>query len=191
MFHQNKKPMEIKIGTKQVLTVLQIICWMIFVGLCIEACGIIFNIVYAMNKPIVAAHFWNGADLSALYAFDKGHFLVQTGLIAIAAIMKALIFYLIIKMYYDKKLSINKPFDPQVIDVVFLIAYLCLGIGLFSLYGIKYAGWLKSQNIPMPDAEFMRIGGGDVWLFMAVVLGLVGQVFKKGTALQSENDLTV
>jgi hypothetical protein len=43
----------------------------------------------------------------------------------------------------------------------------------------------------MPDAEFLRIGGGDVWLFIAVILAIVGQVFKKGTALQSEIDLTV
>jgi hypothetical protein len=164
---------------------------MIFVGLCIETCGIIFNTIYAMYKPIVAAHFWNGADLSALYAFDKGHFLVQMSLISIASIMKALIFYVIIKMFYDKKLSLEKPFDPNVTKLVFLIAYICLGAGIFSIWGVNYSKWLKSLSIPMPDADFLRIGGGDVWLFMAVVLAVVGQAFKKGTALQTESDLTV
>jgi hypothetical protein len=183
--------MEIKIGTKQILIVLQVISWIIFVGLCIETCGIIFNTIYAMYKPMVATHFWNGADLSALYAFDKGHFLVQMVLIIIASVMKTLIFYLIVKMYYNKKLSLNKPFDPKVTDLVFLIAYICLGAGIFSIWGVNYSNWQKSQSIPMPDAEFLRIGGGDVWLFMSVVLAVVGQVFKKGTALQTENDLTV
>jgi Protein of unknown function (DUF2975) len=183
--------MELKIGTKTILIVLHVISWMIFVGLCIETCGIIFNSIYAMYKPTIAAHFWNGADLSALYNFDKGHFLVQMSLISIASIMKALIFYIIIKMFYDKKLSLEKPFDPNVTSLVFLIAYICLGAGIFSIWGVNYSNWLKGQNIPMPDAEFLRIGGGDVWLFIAVILAIVGQVFKKGTALQSEIDLTV
>ena len=37
----------------------------------------------------------------------------------------------------------------------------------------------------------LGIGGGDVWLFMAVVLMVIGQVFKKGIELQTESDLTV
>jgi hypothetical protein len=43
----------------------------------------------------------------------------------------------------------------------------------------------------MPDIHYLRIGGADVWLFMAVVLMVIGQVFKKGIALQTETDLTV
>ncbi len=74
---------------------------------------------------------------------------------------------------------------------MFNIAYLCLGAGLFSLWGARYAAWIKEQGIPMPDIHFLRIGGADVWLFMAVVLIVIGQVFKKGTELQTESDLTV
>jgi hypothetical protein len=43
----------------------------------------------------------------------------------------------------------------------------------------------------MPTADSLRLDGGDVWLFMAVVLAVVGQVFKKGIVLQTESDLTV
>jgi hypothetical protein len=43
----------------------------------------------------------------------------------------------------------------------------------------------------MPDIEHLRVGGADVWIFMAVALFVVGQVFKKGTELQTENELTV
>jgi cytochrome c biogenesis factor len=183
--------MEIKIGTKQIMMVLLILSWIIFVGLCIEAGGIIFNTVYALYKPIVAKHFWNGADLSELYTSEKAHFITQTILMCIVAVLKALIFYLILKLFYNKKVSIAKPFDPNVTGVVFTIAFLCLGAGLFSHWGSEYAQWVKSNGIAMPDAELMRIGGADVWLFMAVTLFVIGQVFKKGTELQSENDLTV
>ena len=183
--------MEIRITTKQILNLLNIVSWILFLGLCVEAGGIIFNAAYAVYKPVVAKYFWNGADLSDLYAHDKGRFMVQTGLMAIAAVMKALIFYLIVKMFYNKKLNMAKPFIPELANMVTLIAYLCLGAGLFSVWGVRYAAWIKSQGVSMPDVHFMRIGGGDVWLFMAVVLFVIGQIFKKGTELQTESDLTV
>ena len=183
--------MEIRIGTKQILTLLKILSWIIFLGLCVEAGGIIFNSAYALYKPVVATYFWNGANLSDLYAHDKGHFITQTVLMSIAAVMKALIFYLIVKLFYDKKFSIAKPFNPDVTGIVFKISYCCLGAGIFSLWGARYASWIKDQGVQMPDIEYLRIGGGDVWLFMAVVLMVIGQVFKKGTELQTESDLTV
>jgi Protein of unknown function (DUF2975) len=187
----NHYTMEIKIGTKQILTVLHILSWIVFLGLCIEAGGIIFNTVYALYKPIVAKHFWNGSNFSELYAYDKGHFITQTVLISIAAVMKALVFYMITKLFYDKKFSIAKPFTQDVTAVVFKIAYLCIGTSLFSFWGMRYAAWIKKLGIPIPDTEQLRIGGADVWLFMAIVLFVIGQVFKKGTQLQTENDLTV
>lgn len=183
--------MEIKIGTKQIMNLLNILSWIIFVGLCIETGGIIFNTVYALYKPIVAKHFWNAADLSALYAHDKGHFIVQTFLMAVVAVMKTLIFYLIIKLFYEKKFSMAKPFHPALTNMTFNIAYLCIGAGLFSMWGTNYAAWIKTQGVQMPDLEYLRMGGADVWLFMAVVLMVIGQVFKKGTELQTEIDLTV
>jgi hypothetical protein len=183
--------MEIKIGTKHILSLLNILSWIIFIGLCIEAGGIIFNAVYALYKPVVAGHFWNSTDFAALYAHDKGYFITQTGLMAIVAVLKAFIFYLIIKMFYDKKLSLSKPFDPAVTAVVFNIAWLCLGAGIFSHWGNRYAAWLTAKGIAMPDRHYLRMDGADVWLFMAVVLIVIGQVFKKGTELQTESDLTV
>jgi ABC-type multidrug transport system fused ATPase/permease subunit len=147
--------------------------------------------VYALNKPIVAEHFWNNTNLSALYAFDKGHFMVQTFLMSIVAILKALLFYLIIKLFNDKKFSIEQPFSKEITSMVFLIGWLCLGAGFFSGYASGYATFIEKQGVDMPDVENMRVGGADVWIFMAVALFVVGQVFKKGTELQTENDLTV
>jgi len=183
--------MEIRISTKQILAFLKILSWIIFIALCVEAGGIIFNAAYAVYKPLVATYFWNGADFSALIARDKGHFITLIGLMAIVAIFKALIFYQILKLFYNKKFSIEQPFRGGIASVVFLIAYLCLGAGLFSKWGTSYANWLKGQGIPMPDIHYMNIDGADVWLFMAVVLIVIGQVFKKGTELQTESDLTV
>ncbi|MDX1935759.1 MAG: DUF2975 domain-containing protein [Flavihumibacter sp.] len=183
--------MEIRITTKHILNVLNVLSWIIFLGLCVEAGGVIFNALYVLYKPLVAKYFWNGADLSALIAHDKGYFIVQTVLMSIAAVMKALLFYIIVTMFYNKKLSIAKPFGPELTIIVIKIAWLCLGAGFFSIWGLRYATWLKTQGINMPDVHLLHIDGGDVWLFMAVVLFVISQIFKKGSELQKESELTV
>jgi hypothetical protein len=183
--------MEIKIESKHFLWVLQALSWIIFIGLCIAAGGLLFNSVYALCKPVVAKNFWNGIDLSELYAFDKGYFMTQTSLVTIAATMKALIFYQIVSLFHDKKFSLSQPFNAAITSLVFKIAYCCLGAALFSFWGARFAARIKKQGVPMPDAELLRIGGADVWLLMAVTLLVIGYVFKRGTELQTENDLTI
>jgi len=183
--------MEIRITTKQILLVLNIITWIFFLGLCVEAGGIIFNAGYVLIKPAVAKYFWNGADLSALIARDQGQFITQIVLISIVALLKAILFYRILKLFYDKRFSLAKPFSPGLTRFVFTIAWLCLGAGFFSHWGARYDNWLEKNGTPMPDVDLLRIGGADVWLFMAIVLVVIGHVFKKGIELQNENDLTV
>ncbi|TWI83893.1 Protein of unknown function (DUF2975) [Lacibacter cauensis] len=183
--------MEIRITTSHILKVLEILSWIIFIGLCIEAGALLFNTVYAMYKPIVAEHFWNGADLSQLYSYDKGHFVAQMSLVVTVAVMKAMIFYLLVKMFYDKKFSLDKPFNAAVTRVVLNIAYLCLGAGFFSMWSIRQMKWFSKKGIAMPQEHLLNIDGADVWLFMAVVLIVIAQVFKKGIEIQNENDLTV
>jgi hypothetical protein len=183
--------MEIKISSSVVLNMLHVLAWIIFIGLCIEAGGILFNTVYACYKPIVAARFWNGADLSALYALDKGFFVTQTAIIAIATVLKAMLFYTLVLVFYKKEFDFAKPFNPAITKAVFRMAWCSLGVAFFSLWGAGYARHMASKGIAMPHPDLLRIGGGDVWLFMAVVLLVIGYVFKKGTELQTENDLTV
>ncbi len=188
---KNKQVMEIRISAKHILKVLEILSWIIFIGLCIEAGAVIFNSIYALYKPVVAQYFWNGADLSQLYAYDKWQFAAQMSLVITVAVMKAMIFYLLVKMFYDKKFSLANPFNTTVFNVIQNIAYLCLGAGLFSQWSIRQMKWFTKKAIAMPDAQLLNIDGGNVWLFMAIVLMILAQVFKKGIELQNENDLTV
>jgi hypothetical protein len=181
-----------KTRTKQILQILYILSWIIFIGVCIEAGGSIFSAFYTLViNPVNAATFWVGNDLSGLYKYDPGHFFAETLLISISAVMKACIFYLIIKILNDKKLNISRPFSNEVGSFIFKISYLALLIGLFSFWGVKYTEWLIKQGVKMPDTQDLRLGGADVWLFMSVSLFVIAQIFKRGIEIQSENDLTV
>ncbi len=76
--------MEIKIGTTQILKLLYILSWILFVGICIESGAFLVNAAFAMLRNPVDTHkLWQQVDLSALYACDQGYFFVETLLMSI------------------------------------------------------------------------------------------------------------
>ncbi|MDN3676343.1 DUF2975 domain-containing protein [Flavobacterium paronense] len=184
--------MEIKISSNQILKLLYVLSWIIFIGVCIEAGGFIFNTLFTLFiNPVGVGNFWNKMDLSGLYQYDSGYFLVVTSFVNIIAVMKAIMFYLIVKILHDKKLNLSQPFNTEVGRFIFNISYLTLGIGLFSYWGVKHTEWLIKKGIAMPSIETLQFGGADVWLFMAVVVFVIAHIFKRGIAIQTENELTV
>ncbi len=183
--------MELKITTAQMLKLLQIISWIIFVGLCVEAGGIMFSSIYTfVINPVNIKRLWIGADLSGLYNYDHGQFLVITLFMTIVAVLKAILFYLIIKLLLEKKLDMAQPFNLALRHFLLRAAYLALGIGLFSYWGNHYAQWLAQQNVAL-DPQALQLSETSVWLFMAVILFVVTQIVKRGIEIQQENDLTI
>ena len=183
--------MELKIGTKQMLKILYVISWIIFIGVCIEAGSFIVNALFALVNPAVVSHLWQQVDLSSLYKYNPGYFFVEMLLMSIVAVLRACMFYLIVKILHDKKLNMSQPFSKEVGRFIFKVSYLALGIGLFCWWGVKYTEWFVKLGVKMPDVQYLRLGGADVWLFMGVTLFVIAQIFKRGIEIQSENELTV
>lgn len=181
-----------KSRTTQVLKVLYVLSWIIFIGVCIEAGGSIFSAFYTLViNSFNARTFWVGNDLSGLYEYGREYFFTETMLISITAVLKACIFYLIIKILHDKKLNMSQPFNTEVGRFIFRTSFLALLIGLFTWVGVQYTEWLIQQGVKMPEIHYLRLGGADVWLFMGVILFVIAQIFKRGIEIQTENELTV
>ena len=180
--------MQIVITTKQILRVLYVLSWILFIAMCVEAGSFVFNAVYTMTINANAADYFQLGDL---YNRDKGNYLVIILFMFIAGAMKALIFFLMVKIMKDKKFIPSAPFNNSMTRFLFLFSYLAFGIGLFSHWGMKYSSWLKSQGIIMPGVETLRIDGAGVWLFMAITLFIIAQLFKRGIEIQTENELTI
>lgn len=176
---------------KQVLNFLHVISWIIFVGLCIQAGGYLTNAVFTLAKPEMVRYLWHEADLSALFSFDSGHYFGLTLLIGIVAATKACLFFAIIKMLAGKEINFKQPFVKEVQRFVLTLSILSLAIGVLSSYGRNYTQWLSAQGVAMPDTQSMVLGGGDVWIFMAIVLFVIAQLFKRGVEIQNENELTI
>lgn len=184
--------MEIRITSRQTQIILTVVSWIIFVGVSIDAGGILFNSIYApFFNPAAAKTMWIGADLSALLAHDRGWFLVITGLMSLVGILKATIFYRIVMLLQEGKLNMAQPFSREVGRFIFLLSYLTLFIGFFCSMGTKYCRWMTENGVAMPPTQDLRLGAADVWYFMGVTLFVVAHIFKRGIVLQQENDLTI
>ena len=185
--------MDIKITNNKVLKVFQILSWIIFIGLCIEAGGTIVNTFIALFiNPLGATYYWEGADyLTNLYNHDYGHFFSITFIMTIVAVLKAIMFYFIVELFSEKKLNMLQPFSLDLRRFILKLSYLSLAIGLFSYFGFKYAAWLTKQGLETVNLESLHIAGADVWIFMAVILFVIVQIVKRGIEIQTENDLTI
>jgi hypothetical protein len=185
--------MEIKITTNQILKVLLILSWIIFIGLCVEAAGVLVNtIITTFINPEGVRNFWNGADyLAGVYRFDQGYFLVITLIMIIVAVLKAMMFYLIIKVFTEKKISIAQPFVTELKNFILKESLLAFAIGLFAHLAYKYSIWLTEQGLTTANLQSLNIDGADVCFFMAVILFVIVQVVNKGIEIQKVNDLTI
>ncbi len=184
--------MIIKIGTKQLLKVLLVLSWILFIGLCIEAGGIVFNLLYTLTyNPNEARYFWDNVNLSSLLTYDKGFFIVLTVLMSIVAILKAIMFYLILHLFHNKNFNIEQPFNLSLKNFISYMAYFALAIGLFSYWGTRYTNWFVQNGVEMPELQHLKFAGADVWIFMGIVLLVISQIVKRGVELQTENDLTI
>jgi hypothetical protein len=84
-----------------------------------------------------------------------------------------------------------EPFNAKVGTFINRISFLALLIGLFSIWGTKYTKWLLAKGVLIPDIEDLHLGGGDVWLFMAIILFVIAKIYKRGIEIQEEHELTV
>jgi len=184
--------MEIKISSKQILKVLNILSWIIFIGLCVRTGAYIFNMIFLLSvNPFGSNYFWDGADLSGLHAYDKGYFMIITLLMIIVSLFKSLMFYCIIKILHHNKLNMEKPFNTEVCSFIFKLSYVSLAIGLFSSWAADYSEWLGNKGVLMPSLLSMHVDGAGAWWFIAIILFVIGHIFKRGIQIQTENELTI
>jgi hypothetical protein len=92
--------MKIIITARLIWNIMLIISWVIFVGLSIEAGSFIVNTFFAIVNPAFVPHLWQQIDLSDLFKHDHGHFFAITLILSIVTIIKALLFFLIVRLLH-------------------------------------------------------------------------------------------
>ena len=115
---------------KFVFIALQIVAWVIFVGLCIEAGALIVNFILSLFKPEIVHNLYQKLDLSQMYNLNKWVFFSMYSFILFISILKACLFYVVIRLLL--KLDLTRPFNSYVAYQIKTLSYFTLSIGLIS-----------------------------------------------------------
>ena len=171
-----------------ILDALNVVSWIIFIGLCIEAGAIIFNYVYCLINPIGAGNIYKGLNLSELYQNHFGHFNAVMSFIMVISVLKAYLFYLVVKIFMQ--LNLVKPFSAEIAKLIENISYEALGIVIVSIVANQYCNQLIKSGLELSNVDEYW---GDIaaFLMMAAILYIISKIFNKGIELQTETELTI
>lgn len=167
---------------------LYIVAWLIFVGLSIEAGGLIVNFFFSLYKPEFVQNLYEKLDLSEIYKSSRLAFFGIYSFILTISILKAFLFYIVIRLM--QKMDLSKPFSTFVATQIKLISYYTLSIGLLSSIASQLARYLMHHGFVTDNLNRFWTDG-QAFILMGAVIYIIATIFKKGVDIQDENDLTV
>lgn len=168
-----------------ILNIMNVLFWVIFIGLCIKTGGLLWGYIASMFiNPLAAGNLNLELNLSELYQYDVVYYsIIVLFYIALNA-LKAYIGYYVVRIFMEMKLE--KPFSEAINKIITSISWLAFFAGLCAVIGQSQSEWLMKKGISIPiDWVY-----GETFFFAGVIY-IISLVFAKGIELQSENELTV
>lgn len=171
--------------SKQIINIMKLISWIIFIGLCIKSGAILISaFVSLFINEVASSNLYLGLDFSRLYEFNKTYYILGVGFLGLVSILKAYIFYLVITLFTS--INTAKPFSQDVVKVILRISYVAFFTGIIALIGNTFNVWLLQHVFFTP----LHLGASE-FLFMSGIIFIIAFLFKNAVAIQQENDLTI
>ncbi len=180
----NEVTMSTRTKTETILAVMNVLTWIIFVGLMIEAGALLVTYAIGLAKPEMVPKLYKGMDWFNLRQYDVWFYSGIISLKAAILILEAYTAYMVIKVLSSIKMT--NPFTMQVAKRLENIAYTLLLVWVAILI---YNGQLKWLVKDVADLEGKELSA-DLIVYAGLVF-VISQIFKKGVEIQTENELTV
>ena len=171
-----------------VFKALRIVAWIIFIGLCIESGALLVNFIFSFYKPELVHNLYQKLDLSEMYNRSKRVFYSMYSFILVISILKAYLFYVIIKLVSE--INLEKPFSSFVSEQITQISYYTFSIGLLSYIARETSRNLEHRGYAI-DTLNQFWADSQAFILMAAVIYVIAIIFAKGLEIQNENELTV
>jgi hypothetical protein len=180
-------PKQIKMQTKTILTVLKFLA---LLG------GVSYSIIWGSQLVTLVASFINPDWAKRTYEVDLnlfsirdhsvGFYVCAMSLLIVVSGLKAFIWFVVYQLL--SKLKLQTPFSMEVEKKLEGIAYLLLAVWIVgSIFWKIYVDYLSTgTGIQLPARN-----GEAEYFFMAGIIYIISQVFKRGIEIQEENQLTV
>lgn len=164
------------------------VAWLIFVGLSIEAGGLLVNFFFSLYKPEFIPNLYQKLNITELYKNSRMAFFGAYSFILTISVLKAVMFYIVIRLMH--KMDLTKPFNTFIARQILLISYYTLSVGLLSYIAKQVTKNLKHHGF---DANLLNqfLEDSQAFILMGAVIYIIAIIFKRGVEIQKENDLTV
>jgi Protein of unknown function (DUF2975) len=183
----HSKQINMKIKTESILTVSKYLAL---------AGGVWNSILYGSQLVTLVAGFINLQWAKHTYEADQnlfsirehhiGYYVCAMCLTITVSLMKALIWFVVFGLL--SKLKLQTPFSMEVEKKLERIAYLLLGVWIIGSIFWKIYNYYLLQEA---GVQLASNNNGDEYLFLAGIMYIISQVFKRGIEIQEENQLTV
>ncbi len=167
---------------------LHIVAWVIFVGLCVEAGGLIVNFFFSLYRPEFVQNLYQKLDLSEMFEKSRWAFFGMYSFVLAITILKACLFYVVIELM--QKMDLSKPFSTFISDRISVIGHFTLSLGLLGYIAEQSAKNLMHHGFDTTHLDPFWTDS-QAFILMGAVIYIIAAVFKKGADIQNENDLTV
>lgn len=184
MYYHSIKIKIMKTQTERILMVMNILTWVVFIGLAIQAGAILVSYGVSIVNPAASKHLYKEIDLSSLKQFGFWHYTLIVSFMVAMAALKSYVAYLVIKVLSEIKMV--NPFTMEIARMLERISYFIFGVWIITLFYDLHIAWLAKQEVGMKE----NYNSGE-FIFLAGVVYVISQIFKKGVEIQSENELTV
>ena len=175
---------KVKTKTQQILTVMKILAWVAFFGFVVKAGAYFFSYISSFNNPQSAKEIYQ--DLN-LFQLRQESFLLYSSLLAFMLIMtllKAAVWFMIAKLI--DKIKLENPFSLEVAHQLEYVSYSLFTIWVLAVTGGGFVAWLGERAGSLNDTW----NTGE-FLFIAGLVFIISQIFKRGVEIQEEQNLTV
>lgn len=176
-----------KSKTEIILIILKYLALLAAIGFSIECGAQLVFFVTSFVRPELATRVykanaaWTQVSNSSVIYFSIG-----MSLMILIAAFKVAIWYLIFALL--QKIEIHTPFSMAVTKRLERLAYLLLAIWIFSGMFLKtYLHYLAADA----GINLQIIESADEYFFIAGIVYIISQIFKRGIEMQEENRLTV
>lgn len=173
-----------QLKTDKLLAFMHVLAWIVFIGLLIKTGAILFSYGISTASPQGAKNLYLGLNLYPLRQYSFWDYSTHLSLLVALVMLEAYIAYLVIRVLATIKLS--HPFTIEVAQLLERISHFILGAWVLVLVYNAHTKWLakrvEGMEINLISAEF---------IFLAGLVFIIAQVFKKGVEMQTENELTV
>ncbi|QMW00885.1 DUF2975 domain-containing protein [Spirosoma foliorum] len=170
--------------TQQILSVMQILTWIAYIGLCIKTGAILISFGVSFINPEAVKNLYKGLDLDHLRQMNITYYVSLVSFILAILMLKAHALFLTTTIL--SKISLANPFTMEVAQTLEKISYVLVSAWIVGSLSNAYTSWLLKRT-----GESFSSGATDELLFMAGLVFIISQVFKRGVEIQAENELTV